>query len=82
MPYAPKSEQQAAESEKMEGKCSSETSVDLQQTTLRYTPEDIYKTLHNHRCENLQSSINSSICLRDVNSSIWMYVSINKLHYK
>jgi hypothetical protein len=30
---------------------SSETSVDFQRTTQRYTPED--RTLHNHRCENL-----------------------------
>jgi hypothetical protein len=34
---------------------SSETSVDFQQTTERYTPED--NTLHNHRCENLKSYI-------------------------
>jgi hypothetical protein len=31
---------------------SSETSVDAQQTTRRYIPED--DTLHNHCCENLK----------------------------
>jgi hypothetical protein len=35
--------------------CSSETSVDSQQTTRRYIPED--GTLHNRRCENLKSYI-------------------------
>jgi hypothetical protein len=38
---------------KMETKCSSEMSVEYQRTTQRYIPEDI--TLHNHRCENLNS---------------------------
>jgi hypothetical protein len=33
--------------------CYSETSVDFQQTTLPYIPEDI--TLYNHHCENLSS---------------------------
>jgi hypothetical protein len=37
----------------METICSFETSVDTQQTTRRYIPED--GTLHNHRCENLRS---------------------------
>jgi hypothetical protein len=37
---------------KMEAIYSSETSVDTQQTTQRYIPED--GTLHNHRCENLK----------------------------
>jgi hypothetical protein len=37
----------------MEAICSSEKSVDTQQTTRRYIPE--YGTLHNHRCENLYS---------------------------
>jgi hypothetical protein len=32
---------------------SSETSVDFQQTTCRYTPED--SSAHNHCCENLKS---------------------------
>jgi hypothetical protein len=32
--------------------CSSETSVDFQRTTWRYSPEN--RTLHNHRCENLK----------------------------
>jgi hypothetical protein len=36
----------------MEETLSSETSVDFQQTTLRYVPDDI--TLHNHSCENLK----------------------------
>jgi hypothetical protein len=38
---------------KIEAKCSSETSVDFQRTTWRYMPE--YRTLHNHRCEDLNS---------------------------
>jgi hypothetical protein len=33
--------------------CSPELSVDFQQTTRRYIPED--STFHNHRCENLKS---------------------------
>jgi hypothetical protein len=37
----------------MEAICSSETSVETQQTTRRHIPED--DTLHNHRCENLKS---------------------------
>jgi hypothetical protein len=37
----------------MEATCSSETPVDFQQTTRRYTPED--RTLHNHCSENLKS---------------------------
>jgi hypothetical protein len=40
---------------KIEEKYSSETSVDFQQTTWRYIPED--RTLHNHRSENLKSYI-------------------------
>jgi hypothetical protein len=40
---------------KMEAKCSSETSVVLQQATRRYIPED--STLHNHCFENLKSYI-------------------------
>jgi hypothetical protein len=38
---------------KVEAICSSETSVDTQRITLRYIPE--VDTLHNHRCENLNS---------------------------
>jgi hypothetical protein len=34
------------------GACCSETSVSLQRSTWRYIPED--RTLHNHRCENVQ----------------------------
>jgi hypothetical protein len=37
----------------MEATCSSETSVDFQQATRRYIPEDTI--LQNHRCENLKS---------------------------
>jgi hypothetical protein len=37
-------------------RCFSETSVDFQQTSRRYIPED--STLHNHRCENLKSYMN------------------------
>jgi hypothetical protein len=36
----------------MEAIYSSEASVDIEQTTRRYIPED--STLHNHRCENLK----------------------------
>jgi hypothetical protein len=39
---------------KMEATCSSETSVDFQQNTRRYTSEG--KIIHNHYCENLKSS--------------------------
>jgi hypothetical protein len=46
---------------KMEGTCSSETSVDFQRTTQHYIPEA--RALHNHRCENLKS-YNASFCLR------------------
>jgi hypothetical protein len=35
---------------KIEVMCSSETSVDFQQTTQRYIPED--RTVHNHWCDN------------------------------
>jgi hypothetical protein len=38
---------------KMEATYSSEMSVDFQQTTQPYNPED--RTLHIHRCENLKS---------------------------
>jgi hypothetical protein len=41
---------------KMEATCSSETSVDFQQSAQRYIPED--NSLHNHRCENLKFYIN------------------------
>jgi hypothetical protein len=37
----------------MEAISSSETSVDFEQITRRYIPED--STLHNHRCDNLKS---------------------------
>jgi hypothetical protein len=37
------------------GDSSSETSIVFQRTIRRYIPED--RTLHNHRCENLKSSI-------------------------
>jgi hypothetical protein len=39
---------------KMEAVCSSETSVDTQQTTRGYILE--VDTIHNHLCENLKSS--------------------------
>jgi hypothetical protein len=38
---------------KMKAICSSETSVDTQQTTRRHIPED--DTLYNHRCGNIKS---------------------------
>jgi hypothetical protein len=37
----------------MEANYYSETSVDFQRTTWRYIPEE--RTIHNHRCENLNS---------------------------
>jgi hypothetical protein len=40
---------------KMEAICSVETTVDFQQTTRRYIPED--RTLRNHRCNNPKSYI-------------------------
>jgi hypothetical protein len=40
---------------KMKVTCSSETSVDFQQTEWHYIPED--RTLHNHHCENVKSYI-------------------------
>jgi hypothetical protein len=46
---------------KMEAICSSETSVEIQQTTRRHIPED--DTLHNHRCENLKSYLISVVFL-------------------
>jgi hypothetical protein len=53
---------------RMEAICSSETSVETQRTTRRYTPED--DTLHNHRCENIKSysitDLFSSICLKKI----------------
>jgi hypothetical protein len=44
---------------KMEQLCSSETSVDIQGTTWRYTPED--GTLHNRRCENPKVKVKLSL---------------------
>jgi hypothetical protein len=41
---------------KMEATCSSGTSVDFQQTTPHYIPEDTI--FHSHCCENLKSYIN------------------------
>jgi hypothetical protein len=43
---------------KMEAICTSDTSVDFQRTTRHCIPED--STVHNHRCENLKSYINSN----------------------
>jgi hypothetical protein len=37
----------------MEATCSSETSIDFQQSSRRYIPEE--RNHHNHRCENLKS---------------------------
>jgi hypothetical protein len=48
----------------MEAICSSETSVDTQQTTRRYIPED--GTLHNHRCENLKFYFTCVSGVRDI----------------
>jgi hypothetical protein len=38
---------------KLEATCLYETSVDFQWTTRRYIPKD--RTLHNHRCDDMQS---------------------------
>jgi hypothetical protein len=46
----------------MEAICFTETSVDFQRTTRRYIPDG---TLHNHRCENLESYI--------VSPSLWVF---------
>jgi hypothetical protein len=59
-------------------RCSSETSVDFQRTTQRYTPED--RTLHNHRCENLKSYM-KRLCSHTFefvsNKSTWFIVWSN-----
>jgi hypothetical protein len=52
---------------KMEATSSSETSVDFQWTTRRYIPEN--RTLHNHHCGILKSSIN--ILLANLNMFIY-----------
>jgi hypothetical protein len=43
----------------MEATYSSEMPVGFHQTTYRYIPED--RTVHNHRCENLNPTENSSV---------------------
>jgi hypothetical protein len=45
---------------KMEAICSSETSVETRETTRLHIPKD--DILHNHRCENLKSYIDSYMC--------------------
>jgi hypothetical protein len=45
---------------KMEAICSSETSVEFQQTTRRCIPVD--RTVHNNRCENLKSYTLTEVC--------------------
>jgi hypothetical protein len=50
----------------MEVTCSSESSVDFQQTTRRYIPEE--RTPHNHRGENLKS-YNSGIVMSYIQRS-------------
>jgi hypothetical protein len=60
---------------KMEAICSSETSVESQQTTRRHIPEE--DTLHNHRCENLKSYITntcSSETSVDFQRTTWCYI--------
>jgi hypothetical protein len=49
----------------MEATCSSETSVDIQQTACRYTPEDI--TRHNHCCESFESYYDKIVGILDSN---------------
>jgi hypothetical protein len=48
---------------KMEATCSSETSVDFQRTTERYSPQDT--TFHNHRCKNLKFTSDTVTCISD-----------------
>jgi hypothetical protein len=43
----------------MEAKCFFETSIDFQQTTRRYIPED--RTVNNHRCEIISDPENHSL---------------------
>jgi hypothetical protein len=45
---------------KMEAICSSETSVETQQTTRLHIPKD--DTLHSHGCENLKSCTTTRVC--------------------
>jgi hypothetical protein len=47
---------------KVEAKCPSEIYVGFPQATWRYIPE--YKTLHNHRCENLKSYIIEELSIK------------------
>jgi hypothetical protein len=51
----------------MEAICSTETSVDTQQTTRHYIPED--DTLYIHRCENLKSYMEMQL-LSSLNSAL------------
>jgi hypothetical protein len=56
---------------KMEGTCSSETSVDFQLSTWRYISED--RTLHIHRCENLISYINIVKIPLQASNQMWTH---------
>jgi hypothetical protein len=56
----------------MEAICSSETSADFQRTTRCYIPED--STLHNHRCENLKSYLQSTFII-----TTWCRDSVGEL---
>jgi hypothetical protein len=49
----------------MEATCSSETSVDFQRTTCRYSPDD--RTSYNHRWENLKPYMDE----RDLNINLF-----------
>jgi hypothetical protein len=51
----------------MEASCSSETSVDFQRNTRRYSPE--HRTLNNHRCESLRSYRHITHSLMELSSS-------------
>jgi hypothetical protein len=62
---------------KMEAICSSETSVETQQTTPRHIPE--YDTLHNHRCENLKSYIHQPVWGYKVEEKLYLGVREQKM---
>jgi hypothetical protein len=57
--------------------CSSETSVDFQRVTRRYIPQD--RTLHNHRCENLESYTKNKLLLNICSLSSWNYFFLNQI---
>jgi hypothetical protein len=63
---------------KMEETCSSETSVDFQQTTWHDIPED--RSLHNHRCESFKSYIVFKYCLSLKETEAVSYILVTRLN--